>query len=334
MGTFQDTGVSLAKEAVYGTFVPGTKGYEILGDQLSQTYNKNAVQGAGLRVGGRFPRSARRYVASSDGTIVLPIELISKGMGTLLEACLGSAVSTLTTGTTYQHNFTLGDTPPSLSVQEQIVQRGGTIDAYSWTGCMVDSVEFTFNNVGLATLSATLDCKDVTTAQAYVAPVYPTTPNLFHFANLSLYTGVFTAATATTMPSAATPTANIRSASVTLNRNLIKDSFNGGNAGKKAKPPVGAPSATGSMVVEYDSTTYRDLVLNDGALTLVITLTAGALSSGLETFTLALPCIKLDGQLPPPNNDQLVLQQLDFTVLDDLTNVPFGISMRTADATI
>ncbi len=335
MTTFQDTGVSIAEESTYGTYVAGTRGLEVLADQMSQGLNRNVVQGQGFRVGSRFPRSARRNILNYDGTLVLPFELASKGMGMVLKAALGSAAVTLVSGSTYQHNFTVGDSPGSLSIQQQLVEAGLTVDDYSWSGCMVDSFELDLPNVGLPTFKATFDCQKLSTAQSHVAPSYKTEPvNLFHFSNLSFATGTFTAATTTTMPSAATSQLNIRGANLQFSRNLIKDRFNGGGAGLKSKPIVGAPSLSGTLLIEYDATTYRDLVVSDGSLCVVATYTAGALSTGLETFTVPIPCIKFDGELPQPSGDQIVVQNMAFTCLDDLTNTPFGIYMRTADSAV
>jgi hypothetical protein len=180
---------------------------------------------------------------------------------------------------------------------------------------MVDTAEFTFNNRGLLTCSITYDCKDVSTAQSRVAPSYAAEPvNLFHFANWSINTGTFTAATTTALPSAATGTVNIRGGSLTVNRNINKERFNANQSGRKSKPTTGMPSVTGSFDIEYDSTTYRDLVLNDGTLSVVATYTAGALSTGAETIAFALPAIKFDGDLPQPNNDDLVVQSMSWTL--------------------
>jgi hypothetical protein len=331
----QDTGVVWATETTYGTYVAGTRGGEPLGDSLAQSFNKNVVQGQGLRVGSRFPRFARRVVPNSDGTVTLPIEITSKGMGQLFAAMLGSSTVTVVTGATYQHNFVTGDTPPSLSIQEQVYSVGPTLDPYSWSGCMVNTAEFTFTNRGLLVCTITFDCQGVSVAQSYVAPTYPSSPvNLFHFSNLSINTGTFSPATTTTLPSCATGSVNIRGGSLKIDRNLINDDFRANGAGKKFKPTVGAPAVTGSFDVVYDSTTYRDLVLSDNTLSAVVTYTAGALSTGVETIAFALPAIRFDGDLPQPNNDQLVVQSMAWTLGDDLTNVPFGIYQRTSDTTI
>ena len=333
MASTQDLSLNIAEESTYKTYVAGTNGFEAMPD-LSHKFNKNVAQGQGLRVGSRVDRAGRRVVTYADGTLVIPVECVSKGMGKLWKACLGAGVSTVVSGATYQHNFTLADNPASLSAQVALTEAGGTQDAFSWLGVMVDSWELAFPNGGIATLKATCDAGDISTAQTYVAPSYPTTPNLFHFAGGSISTGTFTAATTTTLPSAATPTTNIRGGVLTVNNNLTQNRYNFGGAGRKNKPTVGKRVITGTLDIEYDSTTYRDLILNDGSLTVVLTITAGALSTGLETLCVALPAVKFESDLPQPNGTDLMVQSMAFTALDDLTNPPIGVYMRTADATV
>jgi hypothetical protein len=334
MTTFADTGLTWAKETTYGTYVAGARGYEVQGDDLDHDYNKIPVQDMGLRVGSRFPRFARRVVVGRDGSMKIPKRIFSKGDGLFLEWALGTSLITLVSGSTNQHNFTTGDTPPSASIQAQLVEAGGTVDDYSWLGCMCDSIEFSLGNRDLLTATATVDARDLSTAQSHVAPVYATTPNLFHFANLSFSTGAFTAATANTLPSCATPMTNVRQMTLKLDRNLIKDRFNATANGLKGKSLVASPAVTGTIDLEYDSTTYRDAMIADTTLSLVAQYTAGALSTGLETFVFALPAIKLENPLPKANNDGLIVVSYNYSLGDDLTNTPFGIYQRTADAAL
>lgn len=333
MATFQDVSLGIFKESTYKTYGAATRFPEIL-DQ-SMNWAKQVKQGQGLRVGGRVARSARRVVPAADGGGDFTMEATSKGMGLIWEGCLGSSAVTLVLGTTYQHNFTLGDTPPSWSVQTGIPEVGGTVDAYSWLGCMVGGWEFTFANSDIAQLKVTLDAGDLTTAQAYTTPSYVATPTLFHFANATLYTGTLTAPTTTALASATTATANVRSGSIAVNNNLRNDRFNVGGSGRKSKPTVGLREITGSLEIEYDSTTYRDLVLNDNPMVLLVQLTGAALSSGNETLQVVLPEIKLDGDLPVPNGTDLITQSVKFTALDNLTAAqPLWVVMRTADSAV
>lgn len=334
MGTAQDYNLVIAREVTYKTYVAGARGWEILGDE-SLDWVKGVKQGMGLRVGARVARSLRRTVPSAQGAGDLSIEAISKGMGLGWEACLGTGVSTLVSGSTFQQLFTLGDTPMSASIQKSPTRVDGTQDPISFLGCMVEEWEFAFGNQDIAGLKMGWDIGDFSTAQAYVAPVYPSAPSLFHFANASLSTGTLTAPTTTALASAATPTANVRGGKIMGKNKLRNDRFNMGGAGRKSKPTVGVREFSGELTIEYDSTTYRDLVLNDGAMTLLVQYTGAALSTGVETLQVALSEIKLEGELPRPNDGELILQSIKFTGLDNqVAAQPIWVVMRTADTTI
>lgn len=334
MVTFQDASVGVVAEGTYKTYVPPTRFFEFLDHSLD--WNKQIKQGLGLRVASRVARSPRRAYVAGDGGGDLSVEAVSKGMGVLWQAALGAGVSTMVSGSTQQQLFTIGDTPASLTVQTGIPEVGGSVDAFSWLGCMVESWEFDFPNADIASLKLTLDAGDLSTAQSYVSPTYPTAPvNLFHFQNGTIFSGTVTPPTTTALATAVTATANIRSGTIVMNNNIRQDRFNFGGLGRKSKPTPGLREITGTLVIEYDSTTYRDLILNDGALTAIVGFTGGALSVSVETLQIVLSEIKLNGKLPAPNGTDLITQEVSFTGLDNLSAAqPIWVATRTADATI
>lgn len=334
MVTTQDCSIGIAQESTYKTSVTPTRWYEFTDESLD--WDKNVKQGLGLRVGRRVARSARRTVPTAQGGGDITLELTSKGLGLFLNAALGTGVSTLVSAGTYQQNFTLGDTLPSLTIQKGVVELGGPVDPYTFLGCMVSGWELNVPNSDIATLKLTIDAGDLTTATAYAAPSYAAEPvNLFHFKGATISTGTFTAPTTTALASAATPLASVRSFSLSCNNNLSADRFNMGGAGRKDKPTVGLRDISGTAVIEYADTTFRDAVLNETPMALVAALTAGALSTGNETFQVALPEVKFDKELAKANKTDLVLQSMAFTVLDNLTAAqPIWLSTRTADAAL
>lgn len=334
MATNQDCSIGIAQESTYKTGVTVSRWYEFIDESLD--WDKSVKQGQGLRVGKRVARSARRTVPTAQGGGDITLELTSKALGLFLNAALGASTVTLVAGTTYQHNFTLGDTPPSLTVQKGVIRVDGTVDPYTFLGCMVDSWELNIPNGDIATLKLTLDAGDLATATAYAAPSYAAEPvNLFHFANASISTGTFTAPTTTALASAASPLASVRSLTLSCNNNLADDRYNMGGAGRKDKPTVGLREIAGSAVIEYANTTFRDAVLNETPMALVANLTAGALSTGVETFNIALPEVKFDKELAKANKTDLVLQSMAFSVLDNLTAAqPIWISTRTSDSAL
>ena len=327
MTTPQDCSVGLGVESVYGTAVAMTRWFEFLDESFN--FVKNVKQGVGLRVGSRVARSGRRVVASAEGSGDLTIEAVTKGLGLLWQLGLGSGTSTLVSAGLYQQVFTLGDAMPSATIQKGIPRADGTVDAYTFTGCMVESLTIDCPNADNVKVKTSWNAKDMTTATAYTAPSYATGPSVFTFAHGAVYSGALTAPTATALGSAATPVASIRSGSITIKHNLKTDRYNCGGGGRKEKPFAGIREISGSLVAEYADTEFRDAIVNDTSMTLVKTFTAGA-----DVLQIVIPDVRFDGDIVKASTD-LAMQELKWTGLDGLTAAqPIWIVCRTADTAL
>ena len=327
MTTPQDCSVGLGVESVYGTAVARTRWFEFLDESFS--FVKNVKQGVGLRVGSRVARSGRRVVASAEGSGDLTIEAVTKGLGLLWQLGLGSGTSTLVSAGLYQQVFTLGDAMPSATIQKGIPRADGTVDAYTFTGCMVESLTIDCPNADNVKVKTSWNAKDMTTATAYTAPSYATGPSVFTFAHGAVYSGALTAPTATALGSAATPVASIRSGSITIKHNLKTDRYNCGGGGRKEKPFAGIREISGSLVAEYADAAFRDAIVNDTSMTLVKTFTAGA-----DVLQIVIPDVRFDGDIVKASTD-LAMQDIKWTGLDGLTAAqPIWIVCRTADTAL
>ena len=327
MTTPQDCSVGLGVESVYGTAVARTRWFEFLDESFN--YVKSVKQGVGLRVGSRVARSARRVVASAEGSGDLTIEAVTKGLGLLWQLGLGSGTSTLVSAGLYQQVFTLGDVMPSATIQKGIPRADGTVDAYTFTGCMVESLTIDCPNADNVKVKTSWNAKDMTTATAYTAPSYATGPSVFTFAHGAVYSGALTAPTATELGSAATPVASIRSGSITIKHNLKTDRYNCGGGGRKEKPFAGIREISGSLVAEYADAAFRDAIVNDTSMTLVKTFTAGA-----DVLQIVIPDVRFDGDIVKASTD-LAIQDIKWTGLDGLTAAqPIWIVCRTADTAL
>lgn len=327
MTTPQDCSVGLGVESVYGTAVARTRWFEFLDESFN--FVKNVKQGVGLRVGSRVARSGSRVVASAEGSGDLTIEAVTKGLGLLWQLGLGSGTSTLVSAGLYQQVFTLGDAMPSATIQKGIPRADGTVDAYTFTGCMVESLTIDCPNADNVKVKTSWNAKDMTTATAYTAPSYATGPSVFTFAHGAVYSGALTAPTATALGSAATPVASIRSGSITIKHNLKTDRYNCGGGGRKEKPFAGIREISGSLVAEYADAAFRDAIVNDTSMTLVKTFTAGA-----DVLQIVIPDVRFDGDIVKASTD-LAIQDIKWTGLDGLTAAqPIWIVCRTADTAL
>jgi len=335
MATPYDCSVNVGKESTYGTAVAGTVAYEFNSEGFD--YAPNRVQGTGLRVNGRVARSGRRVTTTTQAAGSLEIDAQTKGMVRLLEAALGTGTATLVSGSTYQHNYTLGDTPPALTVQKSVPRADGTIDPYTFAGCMVSSWELTQGNDDIAKMSFEFDARSMDTARAFDALTYPTTPSLYHFGQGAVTVGgTVTVPPTTALATGGTAASDVRDFSLSVNNNLTTDRFNFGASGLKAKPTVGLREITGSFTAEYSATTYRTAFVADSDLAIVVTLTSSeALSTGTATLQVVLPICRLESAVPVANNGDLVTVEHSFSVLDgQVAAQPIYVVLRTSETTI
>lgn len=334
MATQQDVSLGFGVEGTYKTFETPARRLEFTDETLD--WNKNVKQSAGLKVGSRVARSRRRVIPTADGAGDITMDAASKGMGLLWRAALGVGTSTNVSGATYQQVFTFGDSSPSaLTIQKGLVLADGTVQADSYLGCQCTGWEFSIPNADIATFKTSWDAGDVTTAEDYEEAPYPSASNLFHFANAEIFTGTLTAPTSTALASATAPVAGVRSFTVSNNNNPDVGRFNLGGNGRKDQPLQGPGEIAGSMDVEYISTDFRDAVLDDSPMVALVTLTAGALSTGLETLQIALPAIKFDNSMAKANGGNLILQSMNFMGLDnEVAAQPIYVVHRTAETAI
>lgn len=334
MAAITDVSVGYGKETNYGTPVTCTRWLEFTSETLDWTPNK--VQGQGLRVSSAVPRSNKRVITTYDGGGTTVHECISKGMGMLFENAFGAGVSTLVSGSTYQQNFTIGGAPSPLTIQKGVVAADGTVQPYTFTSAMARSVEFGLGVGEILMSTFEWDAQNMATGTAYTSPSYASGGSLFHFAQGAVTLGGSpTAPTTTALASGGTSVANVRDFTFKLDNTMGDPRHNIGGAGLKSGAAArGVRQGTGTMTIELTDAVARDAILADTALGLVLTFTGTeALSTGYASLSLYLSAIKLDGPMPQATGG-LPTMSVNFTMLDDLTNAPVTLSIRTADTAL
>lgn len=338
MATTQDSSVGFGVESAYGTSITPTRWYEFTDEKFE--FKPMRKQGKGLRVGGRLGRSARRVTTGLEATGEIKLEAVSKGLGLLLKGALGTGTSTLVSGTTYQQNFTIGDTLTPFTVQKGLVQEDGTVTPYTFTGCVVTEWEITSAKDDIVEMSFNFDGNGgVSTATAYATPSYSSAPSLFTFTQGALTTGVFTAPTTTTLASGATTVANVTEFSIKGENKITGGMRAYGSAGKRAtspRPGDRLDGVNGKVKVIYTDTTLRDASFNDTDVSLILTFTSTeALSTGFATLQIAIPVARLEPETPNVNGGEVIETDYSFSVLDGLVAAqPLWISLRTGDSAL
>lgn len=329
-----DSSVGIGVESTFKTYATPTFTLEHTSESLK--WSKNTRQGRGMRVGSRVARSSRRVVPTAEGGGDIAFDVSSKGLGKLWQAAMGSATSTLVSAGLYQQVHTFGDTPSSLTVQKGVVRADGTVDAYSFLGCMVDNFSIDSPTGDIISAKLGMDAADITTAQAYATPAYPAGQEVLHFGQVvAQIGGTVTAPTGTALATVATPiTVGVRSFNINITNGLDKARWNYGQGGRKSKQLPTGRVIKGTFVAEYDQVTLRDAYLADTDTSIVFTATGSVLGAGNVAFQIVLPVLRLDGDLPPAQGDAVVTVPHTFEVLDGLSQQAMSLVTRTADTAI
>lgn len=333
MATPQDAAIAFAAESTYGTPVTVTRAIEFLSETLD--YKKNVKQSASLRVGRRVGLARGRVVPTVEGAGSLNFEAMSKGQGLLWQLLMGSGVSTLVSVSTYQQVFTFADVMPSVTLQKQLIDATGAVRPYTFNGVVCEGFDVDFADDTLK-VTAALNARELLTATAAAAIVYPAGAlSIFSFVGAALYTGTVTEPTTIVLGGGASPLANIRSGKISVKHNPTLDRYNYGGGGKKRQPLVKTRDISVNLMAEFDATAMADAVLAETPMSLVVTFQGAALSTGLETLQFIIPCLFPEGEIPKSNGDDLIIQNMSFTGLSDLSSAqPMWVVARTSDAAL
>ena len=217
MATLLDGQVGMKKETTWNTPVTVDRFYEALSDS-DFDWDPMVTQAEGLRVGSAVPRAARRLAGVGKGSITLKANVQSKGFGVLLESIGGTVVSNLVSGSTYQQRcIPTRTTPvgPSYTIQCGVPESNaaGTVDAYTFAGCVAQSFEFEGAEDGPVSLSVSFWSPAMATATGLASASYPSSPTVFYDGAANVTTtfgGSLTVPTTTALASGGTAVTNVR----------------------------------------------------------------------------------------------------------------------------
>lgn len=340
MTTQLDSSIGIKKEATYGTPVVVDKFFEFTDEEF--TWVPTFAQGNGQRYGRRVAASDRRVLVKEEANGSLTVEAVTKSLGALFEAALGTATSTLVSGAAYQQLFTptATDYLPSYTIQKGIAPLGGgAVSPQTYAGQVCSGFELSASSGDIPTIKFDFLGRSVDTTTSYAAPSYPASNQLLSFVNGSITIGgSVTLPTANALASGGTAAANIRDFSLTYDNALDENGFNYNATGKRGrKPAVGLRSITGTLTAEYDSDVLRDAYLAQTDLALVLTFASTvAISAGVfPTIQVTIPNIRLEGELPKSAGGDVVTQSIGFTGLDNRTAPhPFYVAIVTPETAI
>lgn len=327
--------MSAGRESTYGTAVTTGRAYEFTEEDW-QLIDED-VKAEGYRSGASVARSDAVVRPVTGATGSFTTQPTSRGMGLLLEECMGAGASTLVSGTTYQQVFTLGSAAlPAATWKRLVPTRAGVVTVQTFKGVVVTDFELKMDAKGVLTLSINRDAREFDAALSADALVY-TIGQRFTFAGASFQTGTLTAPTTTALASATTSWAGIRSFGVKVDHKLDTDSvYTGNNAGKKDKPApsdlaeitvtIGKEHIDSDLITAYRAGTHVALVATF--------VTTESLSTGAPTLQVVLPSLRPKGPLPKTDKG-IIATDLTFEAFDNGSAAqPIWIVTRTSDAAL
>ncbi|WP_455360023.1 phage tail tube protein [Streptomyces sp. SYSU K21746] len=318
--------LGIAAESSYGTFVAPTKFYEFSKESL--VLKKTTAVSAGIAAGRQLALSSRRVLTQKEATGSVELEVVNKGMGIILQALMGTTVTPVQQGATaaYLQTHTLADVAgKSLTIQKGVPLTTGIVTDKTFVGCKIISAEFSCEVGGMLTMSLEIDGKDCDETQTLAVASYPAVAP-FHFAQMAVKAGTFGTETALD---------GIRKVSVKIERGLAVDRFYAGQAGLKKEPISNdLTKITGSLEMDYVSTTLDDLHTSDAATSFVWEFLGPIIAAPHnETFRIVAPAIKFDEAPPTIDGFDVVKPTLQFTGYFDGTNLP-KIEYMSSDVTL
>lgn len=340
-----------APETTVGTAVTPTRFYEFNSETLDLALTR--VDGMGLHAGGLNKRATRSVQTTRTVSGGFAMNAPTRGLGLLLQQCLGSFGQTLATPTqiassgaykqVHQPGLTTGKT---FTIQKGVPQLDGTVQPYTYPGCKI--IEWTLAcDVGaIATLSVVVDGMDeLTLATTPASPAlatasYTATAGEFNFQQGTVLSGG-TASTTAGLVSVAggTTLAKVKSFSVTMARPVYGEGFYFGNAGVKAEQIENDwQLVTGSMTIDFISrTAVYDLFRANTTTAVEMSFVGAAGSAGTgqaNTLDIILPAVKLNGDTPKVGGPDIVSLTVPFEAYDDGTNATIQTTLISADTTL
>lgn len=320
-----DSAIQIGKETTYGTYAAPTRGYEGKEDNFSASVVP--IESLGFRAGIEATRVDRVTMMDRGGTGSIQVDFLNKGMGLLLQGCLGGLIAPTQQGATAAYKATFQSQPegPTESFTVQVLRSriGGTLDPFTHLGTMFTGWSLAQNNSGYLVLTADLDFQTVITNQAAPASVYPANASPFHFGQAKLQiNGV--------------DFANVTDFQFGTDLGMKVDRFYLRNNPLKDKPLRQAiPTYSGTIQTDYtDLSRFAEFKAGTIVQNLTVTWTGSLIASTFyNEVKLTLPAVMWTGESPKATLTGFTTQPLPFKVLDNGTDPAVKLEVTSTDTT-
>lgn len=311
--------LGIAEETVYGTPVTVTRFFEFTDESLAMEIER--IESAGLRSGTRVQRSDRWVPGQKSVGGDVEMELATKSFGLWLKHALGGVATTQPSAgpdpTVYDHTFTPGDLPVSLTVQVGRTGVDGTTRPFTYEGCRVSEWEISGSVGELAMFKATLIGEDEVTATALATASYPSSLGLLSFINGSL--------------TVAGSAFDVKEFSLAGNNGLADDRYFFGSALRKQPLEAEMRVYDGELKAEFTDLTAYNRYIN-GTEAAMVLLFRGPLISGTYFFDLQITTnVRFDGDTPSVGGAEIVELPLKYKCVGNTPATALTILYRTTD---
>lgn len=320
--------LGIATETVPGTFVPPTSFLTLLNETLELKIDYDKIQGLrpdvlvqqdGLHV------QTTRHVEGQ----IQPVPLTA-GLPKLLNLLTGATVTPTGAGTAKTFVFPIGASSPdgkSMSIQVGVPGTDGTVQAKSVVGAVVQSITFKVDTGKSLTCEVNIWATDMDTTKTLATATYPANAEAFSFLAAVLKID------------GATPTALVKSASITFTFPKAADRYSLNGTGTSAVPITnGQFTITGEYEIEF-SGGWAQYNAYKGATRRALNLKFGAtreIEAGTTpSLEFAIPKIVVEDKATPVvSGPDLVSTSASWTAVGDGAAPPATITLVTADTAV
>lgn len=334
--------LGIVKESAVNTPVAVTAFIRYLNATLQARIT--TAEDTGLSAGALDILASRRTIIGIDAGGDVTFNVPSKSFGRWMQSAMGSTPSAtqISTSGVYTQFHNLGSADGvAHTVQIGNTETGGTVDPGTYGGCKTTAFEFSGQPGGLLMYKATLDAMSFAPTGAGalgLQTVSLAADQDFGFNQCAF--GTFTAMTVVSnLWTPTSPTAiKVRKFSLKGGTSKKVDRWIAGSSTKDEALTNDFTRPTGSIDIDYSSTTYQAAYLAGTTIGLQMTATGAIIgTSGTNTalVQITLPAIKLEqGSMPQASGPDVITVSYPFTAYNDGTNGSMQIYLQSTDAAV
>jgi hypothetical protein len=313
--------LGLAAESTHGTFVAPTRFLEFNSESLSMEIER--LESQGLRAGKRILRSDRWAAGRKTVGGSIELDLVDTSLGLLLDHMMGGTVVTVDEGAAlnaYSHTWNgPGDLPTGLSIQVGKPDFPGTVQPFSYLGCLITGWTISGEVGEIGKLEIEVDAQDESTTESLGSATYASN-NLLTFVEATL-----------TIAAGSTP---IRSFDISGDNGLeVGRHFLGSQIRNR---PVEAAMREYSGTVEAEFNTLADYnrFVNGTEAALVAKFEGATdIEAGFPPQLQITANVRFDGETPEVGGPDEVELSLPFKVVGNTDATAIVVKYQTSDAT-